>query len=107
MVPASGPQAGGTLITLFGQNLGIGNKNATVCFITDNNLRHCETALTVKTSTPEDHIVATSSPSQGATEITGIEVSFDGNTRREIKSTFEYLPNPIIDTIHPTKSIIR
>ena len=108
MVPLAGPQAGGTLVTLFGHNLAIGNQNITVCFTNIKaKLRQCEAASTVKANVQEDYIVTTSPPSQGVTELTGVEVVLDGITQRELKSTFRYLPDPIIDAIHPSKSIIR
>ena len=107
MVPSAGPQAGGTLVTMFGHNLAIGNKNVTVCFKTDITSIPCEAASVIKANVLEDSIVTKSPPSNGASELRGIEVGFDGNTRREIETVFKYLPDPIVDAIHPSKSIVR
>ena len=107
MTPSSGPQAGGTLVTMFGHNLTIGNQNITVCFKTNTESRPFVIASVVKERVLEDQIVAATPPSHGASELTGVEIVIDGSTHREMVAEFKYLPDPIIDTIHPSKSIVR
>ena len=47
-------------------------------------------------------------PSAGyASEVTDMEVTFDGKTLRKIKTKYSFLKDPVIETIVPKKSISR
>ena len=47
-------------------------------------------------------------PSAGyASEVTDMEVTFDGNTIRKIETKYRFLKDPVIEIIIPKKSISR
>lgn len=97
--PVMGPQDGGSMITIYGENLDTGGKitasiGKTECMVTrhmvSRNIAFCETKAVEKIEIQPQ----------------SFRMFFDGFEVRSLSVNFQYMPNPIISDIYPLRSYI-
>ncbi|XP_052781261.1 plexin-B-like isoform X2 [Mya arenaria] len=114
MEPTSGPKAGGTMITLRGENLGVGNRIiSSVVFDNGAKCEHPEVYPHIPTNVPTESvkppfaIVCKTPEVPSTTSVKLLHISVPKNEPIDVvELKFTFLENPVIEMIYPEKGFL-
>ncbi|XP_060574588.1 plexin-2-like [Ruditapes philippinarum] len=104
--PSFGPEAGGTRVTIFGENLGIGNRNVHVTIGGSKcSGPKVKQALTLGNVTPTKFTIVCTVGKKEKHAINGVSVKID-RSEIIIQYAFTYIADPIIHPLSPQKAFL-